>query len=107
MVETMLKAARIAKPGFEWFIGSMDKVYAYHPDGGALIFDLFSSNEILNDSNTLALQIALEKAGWEFWYGPCATENMEMSFLAVNSDSVSCHAPTKPELLLKCVEVMP
>jgi hypothetical protein len=93
MSETLLKAARLAFQQFDWKIFPGSETTVFDGRGGSFNMDLRCQ---------MALQIALEEnknGGWTFW------RTYDGTFVAETwNEATIVHAPTKPDLLLKCVE---
>lgn len=115
--EIMLKAARLAYPEIEWRKGRKKflsgrrgrrkfeypaEVISDHPGNG------FFAPENDNDfgkSDQMALQIALEKLGFEFHWNDTTSCFVAEKRMELKDDKLLM-AGSKPELLILCVEAL-
>lgn len=94
--KTLLAAAKIVDPEESWG-NSFGRIH----NGGGRTF-----NPLTNPADAYTLQIALEKASWEFRYSEHTGNFHAEKIVPVNQAVFMVDAPTKPELLLKCVETL-
>lgn len=90
--ELLLKAARKAYPGNKW---------VSYRGGCAIDGDGSCSFSLESLADQMALQIALEREGWEFWYWK---DDDTFRAWKLHCGEESLGAKTKPELLLSCIE---
>jgi hypothetical protein len=107
---TLLRAAEIAFPHEPWKLVN-----------GRPAFDVSTFSETYETwrffapfnhtkGDLAALEHALQRAGWQFWYAEVQTdrEYWEGKYFAVYGDELSeIDAPTPAERAMLCVEVMP
>jgi hypothetical protein len=99
-MNTLLKAAGVAYPEYEWELINGMLFRSTNPDAKQKIHGVFDI-----EKDWPALQIELEdhkNGGWMFWRGEDGTFRGR-----ARNDNEVLIAPTKPELLLKIVEVLP
>jgi hypothetical protein len=110
--ETMLKAARIAKPHLQWVLAepiSTPVGYKSIIKGCNVPVELFNPHDPTK-GDLAALEHALQRAGWQFWYAEIQTDRefYEGKYFAVFGDELSeIDAKTPAERALLCVEAMP
>jgi hypothetical protein len=103
--ELLLKAAKLAFDDLRWYTQEDGNVYAMSEDDNSRHdpFDPFDPAK----GDLAALQTALEKDGWEFWWSHTSQEFRAQKPTFKDGNYLYADAKTPAERALKCVKAMP